>query len=320
MSRFFSQSDYQKIINIFNLGKIKKIEYFELGLAAPKVHVVTSKGQYVIAKYKIGKGENFKNKPLSSLKYEVDLLTSLKNLPTPKYIAYKKNNYILDFKGFAVTVYEYLKGMPPKYINDKRAFQLGKFLGSFHRQTKRLKNRYSNRYKFYYFSKSRYDYMRPYAYDQKNKELKAVVGAIETIMNMNRLSNNLPQGPIHVDIKADNELFKGDKLTGIVDFGNFYVGPFMLDLGKTIVFNCIKNNRINLQLMHHLLSGYEQERPLQKIEKKNLNKAIIFSICSHIWLDLYHVPLKIVPYTHTLGYVKNQWPAVRKFYNELINN
>jgi Ser/Thr protein kinase RdoA (MazF antagonist) len=154
--------------------------------------------------------------------------------------------------------------------------------------------------------------MKPFAYKQTNLKLKSVVADIENGVIDNKFDNKLPQGPIHVDIKADNELFIGDKLTGIIDFGNFYRGPLILDVGKTIIFNCIKNNNINKEMMKKFLMGYEKYRKLTKKEHDNIFKAIRYAIYSHIWLDLYHVPLKLVPQKHTLYFVKKFLPAIRK--------
>ena len=317
MSRFFSKSEYQKIMDFFGLGKIRTIEYFKQGLAAPKIHVKSTKGRYVIAKYKLGKGENFKNKPRTALRSEIDLLTSLENLPTPNYILNCKNDYILDYKGFAITVYKFLPGRAPKAMNEEKIFQLGKFLGNFHQQGAKFKNRFTARHIFYDFSNKKMKFMKKYAYNQKNKELKSVVAEVEREVIKNRPHYNFSQGPIHVDIKSDNELFQRDKLTGIIDFGNFYVGPYILDLGKTIIFNCVINNQINKKLKTQFLRGYESQRRLTKQEKKFLNRSILYAIYSHIWLDLYHVPLKLVPARHTLYFVKNFLPAARQLNKSL---
>ena len=229
----------------------------------------------------------------------------------PKYLAYKDGKRLLDFKGFGVTVYKYLDGHITNTINEKKAFALGNFLGGFQRQKKRFRGKFADRYKFYDFSISRMKFMKPYAYNQTHKELKAVVKEVERGVILNRLGKNLPRGPIHVDIKSDNELFRGDKLTGIIDFGNFYIGPLILDVGKAIVFNCVKRGKLDGKLVRSFLRGYEKQRLLKRQEINYLKKSILYSIYSHIWLDLYHVPLKLVPETHTLYFVRAFLPAIR---------
>lgn len=312
MALFFTKTQYQHIANDFNLGKISSLEYFKQGYAAPKVMVKTTKGKYVIAKQTIGKGDNFKNKPLSSVQSEVKLLSSLKNLPAPKYLKNIDKQYIVDVNGFAVTVYSYLEGKHPKVLNNYKVKELGEFLGKFHVQGSGIKDGWANRYKYYDYPLSRIKAMKPYAYQQSNSKLKAVAPEVEQGIIDNKLSKSLPQGPIHVDIKHDNELFKGNSLTGIVDFGNFYKGPLLLDIGKTILFNCVVKQKLNLTMMENFLKGYEKHRKLTKKERGQLLSAIRFALYSHVWLDLYHVPLKLVPQKHTLYYVETFLPAIRE--------
>ncbi len=310
MAKFFPKKEYQKIANEFGIGAIKTLHHFKAGLAAPKVLVKTAKGKFVIAKYKFGRGDNFKNKPRGALQSEIDLLGSLKGLPTPKYIAHRNGECILDYRGFGVTVYRFLEGKAPRVLNRKRVFQLGKFLGNFHSQGLTLKNKFSKRYNFYYFPLARIREMKIYAYDQTHPKLKAVTELVENGIKRNSPPKHLPKGPIHVDLKYDNELFKSDTLTGVIDFGNFYRGPLMLDVGKAIIFNCVKNGELDDQLVKRFLDGYLKYRKFSKGEGRYLTRSIRYAIYSHIWLDLYHVPLKLVPETHTLYFVEKFLPAI----------
>jgi homoserine kinase type II len=316
MTRFFEKAEYQAISEPFGLGNITAIEQFSGGLAAPKVMVETEKGKFIIAKYTLGSGDSFKNKPREALAEEIKLLNALVDLPVPHYVPDKSGEFILDYKGYGITVYRFLEGKHQYELNTKQVFELGKFLGSFHKQGMPLKNQFSKRYKFYDFDKERWEAMKPHAYDQTNTKLKEVVEEVEREVLRTKPDPDLPSGPIHVDIKADNLLFEGNHLKGVVDFGNFYVGPLILDVGKSIIFNCTREGEIDKTLMNELLSGYESFRPLNDKEKEYLNDAIVYGICSHIWLDLYHVPLKLVPESHTLYFVETFLPAARRLIKE----
>lgn len=311
MIKFFRNHIYQEIADQFDLGKILEIERFTGGLAAPKVSVITPRGRFVIAKYTLGDGSIFKNKSKVSLAKEIELLIALKGLQVPHYLSDQSDNCILERDGFGITVYKHLPGEHITDLNEKQVFQLGLFLGAFHSQGAQLKADFSGRKIFYDFSPEQFEKKKLYAYKQTNKILKSVVPEIEKGVLSNMLDKSLPQGPIHVDIKTDNLLFAGNKLTGVIDFGNFYNGPYILDLGKAIVFNCTKEGFIDKKLMNSMLRGYNKSRKLNKQEMRSLNQAMRYGIYSHIWLDLYHVPLKLVPVSHTLYFVENFLPAVR---------
>ncbi|MBI4094984.1 MAG: phosphotransferase [Candidatus Liptonbacteria bacterium] len=310
MTKFFAKKEYQKIAKVFKIGTIQNLHQFKGGLAAPKVLVKTTRGRFVIAKYKFGKGDNFKNKPRWALQNEVDLLNLLKGLPTPQYVADGKGDFILNHRGFGITVYRFLEGRTSRTFNGKQVFELGRFLGNFHAQGLKLKNRFSKRHKFYHFPPARIREMKIHAYNQTHPKLKSVVRLVEDGIRENSPPKYLPHGPIHVDFKHDNELFKGNTLTGIIDFGNFYRGPLMLDVGKAIIFNCAKNGKLDDKLIKRFLAGYSKYRKLDREEKKYLKRSIRYAIYSHIWLDLYHVPLNLVPETHTLYFVEEFLPAI----------
>lgn len=310
MKKFYSKKEYQSISDIYNLGNIKRLEFFKQGYGkSGKAKIVTNKGIYVISSNVISNKKDLVSKSRESLQYEINMLNSIENMCIPKYIISINNNYIEKFKNNWVSVYYFLPGKTPKDINSFKAKELGKFLGEFHGKSKKFNRIPSSRRKFYDLNSKVLRKMRKLAYCQNNKILKSVIQEVERGVVKNYPPNKLPKGPIHVDIGHGNELFIDDKLSGIIDFGNFYHGPFMVDVGKTIMWNCCYNKKLNQKLTMSLLKGYESKRKLNKLEKKYLKKSILFAIYSHIWVDLYHVPIKYVPESYTLFLVKNFLPV-----------
>jgi len=312
VGRFLKREEYQSIADSFGLGEIKGLEKFKSGLAAPKVSIGTERGKYVIAKYTLGHGDNFRNKTREALREEILLLNTLVNLPVPQYVSHKNSGFILDYNGYGITVYHYLIGKNKNILNKNQALALGEFLGSFHKQGVRLKDWFTARHEFYNFPPEKFAQMKSYVYEQTNEKLKSVIKEVEREIVRTRPRTNLPHGPIHVDIRSENILFKENELTGVVDFGNFYVGPLMLDIGKTIIFNCAVGGNIDQTLVRTFLKGYESYRPLGNNESRYLRDSILYGIYSHVWLDLYHVPLKLVPEKHTLYFVETFLPVARK--------
>ena len=96
-----------------------------------------------------------------------------------------------------------------------------------------------------------------------------------------------------------------------------YTGPLIFDVGKTIMWNCLKNNKLDVNLVKRFIKGYSTQRKLKKKELENINKAILLAIYTHLWVDLYHVPIKYVPERYALFLVKTFLPIARKLEKEL---
>lgn len=319
MATFFSQQEYQKLSNLYKLGFIQNIFYFKKGLQTSRVVIKTPKGKFVLSKYSLSSKKDIISKSRVSLQYEVDFLSTLKHLPVPHYFISSKGRFIEKYKNFWITVYKFLPGNEPKIFTPVKAYELGKFLGTFHKKGKRFKHQLSGRRKFYDLTPAVIKKMSPCVYKQNNHYIKSVINEIKQGVKNNQFSAQLPKGPIHVDIKPENILFINNKLTGVIDFGNFYIGVYMIDIGKTIMWNCCKRGKIEKELFEKFIKGYERCRKLTLTEHSYLRTSILFAIFSHIWVDLYHIPLKYVPEEYTVSLVKKFLPIARWLQKNSLN-
>lgn len=196
------------------------------------------------------------------------------------------------------------------------AYALGIFLGRLHAKGKEFHKSLTGRRKFYDLTPEIIKKMYKIALRQQNSNLRSVVEETRRGVEKYRLPRGLPRGPIHVDIKPENELFIQEKLTGVIDFGNFYIGPYMIDFGKMAMWNCIRKGRLDYKLFNEMRRGYESKRKFSRAEVGYIINSILFAIYSHIFVDLYHVPLKYVPESYTLFLVKEFLPAARRLEND----
>jgi homoserine kinase type II len=88
-------------------------------------------------------------------------------------------------------------------------------------------------------------------------------------------TDKLPSGFIHGDLHTENMIFKGDTIVAILDFETAYRGPYLHDLGLTMLDTCFKAGKLSKQRMSQLLRGYESVRKLAALEKRHLENAII---------------------------------------------
>ncbi|MBC7711735.1 MAG: phosphotransferase [Rhizobacter sp.] len=87
-------------------------------------------------------------------------------------------------------------------------------------------------------------------------------------------------GVIHGDLYYDNTLFDHNKISTVLDFEQAGIGEYILDLGISISGTCLEKGRIITPLVNSYLVGYESVRPLNAIELKFLDQAIILGLLS----------------------------------------
>lgn len=315
--KYFSKKNYERISQLFCLGEIQTIRKLPMGFEANKVTIVSTSGKYVVSAYPISKRKSLITKSQESLRYEINLTKKLKALPIPDYIASRNENFIEIFSKHYVTVYRFLPGKHPKSINLLKAKNLGEFLGRFHAQSSKVKIDSLKRRKFYLLTPKIKKEMDPFVRQQKNSKIKSFYNEVRRGIDKFSLPRKLPQGHIHVDIKPDNELFISDRLTGILDFGISYPGPFILDIARAIIINCSKKGRLSRNLYENFLRGYSKYRKLTQTERSWLIRSLVFITYAMIYVDMYHVPFGRVHPDFPMHWIKKYLPAVRELQKKL---
>jgi len=82
---------------------------------------------------------------------------------------------------------------------------------------------------------------------------------------------NLPYGVIHADLFTENVLFKGDVLTGILDFEASGSGVFLFDICVVFHAMCHDGKKFNVKKIDQFLKAYEKVRKLTTAEKSNFD-------------------------------------------------
>jgi homoserine kinase type II len=163
------------------------------------VYIVNNK--YVLKIFEKGSQNNIKE--------ELRLYKKMKHLKVAKII---KNG--LRIKGKDALVYKKCDGKSLQKVKIKQIKQIGKFLKEFHKITKgktsKNKNLFSNKI------------VKDMVKQSKDKRFKKIYRSLKI-----ELKND---GIIHGDIFKDNVLFKGDKLSCVIDFCEACNGDFYFDL------------------------------------------------------------------------------------------
>ena len=88
-------------------------------------------------------------------------------------------------------------------------------------------------------------------------------------------NTRLPNGAIHGDLFVDNVFFKGDNISGVIDFYFGCTDAYVYDLAITLTAWCFENfDAINMSRAMAMIQGYETVRPLSDTEKTYLPIAL----------------------------------------------
>lgn len=258
---FTKKSLEKHLSNYAGLGKVLTYKKIEGGVANVVYKIQTTKGNFVL---KIV----VRNNP-HRVKYEIELLNKIKNLPTPKPISTKNKKFLFMYKNHQTVLYPYLPGRGVNNINENMVFQVGKFLGKLHLQTENFSSSIK-RIALYEVTLRKLNYVSKVQPSISSEKIRNAISYIKKNSLKYSLPSSLPNGAMHLDINQRNVLFLNRKLTGVVDFDNSYNGPLILDLAGALVWFGYQNNKFNLQKIRKLYEGYVSVRRLNQKEKAEL--------------------------------------------------
>lgn len=94
---------------------------------------------------------------------------------------------------------------------------------------------------------------------------------LETIMQeqaaiVEPLLEHCPRGMLHGDANDENILVEGDRVAGLLDFGDALRGALVQDLGITLAYAAQHADASNLGLAAEIVAGYHASRPLLEVE------------------------------------------------------
>lgn len=255
-----------------------------MGVINKSFIIITSMSKYVLRLYARTNKEE--------IEFELCLLNLLKQLPVPNLISIDGRE-LLNFGKSLGIIYPYIPGKHLKKFSTIQRMEIGKFLAQMHIEGKKFKKNI-RRKGIYTFSPLRIKEMCA-TIKQNNSDYLERMPILKNGILRYELSGSLLKGPIHVDVKPENVLFYKGVLSGVLDFDNAYVGPYILDLAKSMIWFGLKGNRFDLNMAFDVYSGYLSIRKLSINECKELYNAIKYAFVSHLFIDLYMWSIKKIP-------------------------
>lgn len=265
-----TKKDIAKVVEEFALGDLTSFSGIKNGSVNTHYFIETKRGRY-FAKIDEVKSE-------LEVKQELDLLFHLRkqNFACPQTLKSKSGRFHLEFQGKCLTVSRYIEGteVSVEVMTPVQLSAVGHALANLHLIGRSYKKGIDNRFGFNRIAATYREVRR-----QLPSHLKSIIRVLDDEFSYleNYLDNNLPKGIIHGDLFSDNVKFKGNRLTGIMDFEAACRGKLIYDLATAVNALCFLDNRYRIERFEALISGYESLRPLSLPEWDSFPNELRFS-------------------------------------------
>lgn len=277
-----SRQEAEKIVQLYNLGDLKKIKLINDGAVNYNFEAVTDKGVFIIRVL----GVKLQQWKREKLELEFKVLDYLKkstfhyNIPCPMIA--KSNKILTRLFGKNIWVYRKLDGKVAEKINVNQMKEIARAIAVYHKTISKMKltgQRITDSW-----IKEKF---------VKMKKVRAK-GRIDHLMlaNVNYFEKFLRDSGydefrknelvVHGDFNRSNILFKGNKLVAFIDFDNLEFAPRVRDVAYSLRRFCSIKGKYLKSREKMFLKEYEKINPLKKDEKKMIypfmmrDNAIIF--------------------------------------------
>jgi homoserine kinase type II len=250
----------EELSDDYNFGRINKIARVQPeGSANPVVLIEAARGRFLVRLDSI--------KSEGEVRREIDLLTFLRkhSFPCPHPLQDRNGRFYRDYQNQCASVFRYHDGrvVAPSRMRASQLEAVGRTLGELHVIGKGYKKGIDNRFSFERVA-DMYLGVRSRLPNYFRKITRTLEDEIDYLTQY--LEGKLPKGIIHGDLFSSNLLFRGDKLTAVLDFDAACRGKFIFDIATAVNALCFVDGNYSLDRFRYLLRGYESVRTLSLAE------------------------------------------------------
>ncbi len=250
----------------YSLGKLLNYKGIKEGIENTNYFVETAKGKFILTLYE-------KRVDEKDLPFFISLMKNLfdKKFPSPQPLININGNYISEIAGKKAALVSFLDGSSKKILNPEDCYSVGINTAKLHMITKDLSAKRENKLSINSWRT---------IYDKVKKNCSKIHHNLPNIIekNLDAIEKNwpskIPSGIIHADLFPDNIFFKGNKLSGIIDYyfscNDFYAFEIAICLNALCFEGQKENLSFNVTKAKKFIDGYSSIRKLNDEEKKSL--------------------------------------------------
>lgn len=258
------------LVRDYGLGRLSLVQGIPVGSVNTHYYLESAKGKYVLRIDEV--------KTQTDAQHEIDFLVFLRKqgFPCPRPVLDKNGLYLHEYDDKAVSVYHNLSGkvFPVVALSNEHVEKIGETLAGLHLVAQDYASPIANRFSF--------DRVRRIYQNLRQRiatHLKHILHVLddEIAHHEEYREEKLPKGMIHGDLFADNVLFRGGKVVGVLDFEAACMGKFIYDLATAVNALCYYDKRYHIDRFNALLRGYQSKRTLSLAEWDAFPNELRFS-------------------------------------------
>lgn len=258
------------LIGDYGLGRLTKVTGVSTGSVNTHYLLETTRGKFFLKVDEV--------KDLSEAQQELELLLFLRThrFCCPQPVVDRQGRYHHDYRGKPVSLYYPLTGktVSEEQLTATHLEQAGRTLASLHSLSSGYPKEDNNRFNF----------ARVLMFYQEVREklpgyFRHLLHTLddEVAYQQQYQEDRLLKGIIHGDLFADNLLFRGGKVVGVLDFEAAGYGKFIYDLATAVNALCYSEGRYVIERFESLLAGYQSCRTLSLAEWDAFPNELRFS-------------------------------------------
>jgi homoserine kinase type II len=243
----------------YALGEVVSCKGIAEGVENSNFLLRTERGSYILTLYE-------RRVAPADLPFFLDLMDHLakRGIACPTPIHAKDGAALRRLCGRPAAIVTFLDGMWPRRIQPFHCAALGRALAGLHNAGRDFAGRRGNDLSVAGW-RALHDSCRARA-----DEVQAGLGA-ELAQEVDELARlwpgDLPQGVIHADLFPDNVFFRGDRISGLIDFYFACTDSLAYDIAICLNAWCFEEDRsFNVTKARLMLASYRAERPLDAAE------------------------------------------------------
>ena len=251
------------LLSRYDVGEAVSLTGITEGVENTNYLLETTKANYILTLYE-------KRTKLEDLPYFLGIMDLLaqRKLPAPLPICDQNGDVLQTVSGRPACMIAFLEGKSVSLTGEQHCAALGAMLGTMHTALSSYEPQRGNDVsvagwqRLYEATKDRADSVMP--------GLQALLDRELTFLSEN-WPTELPTGTIHADLFPDNILFKGDKITGVIDFYFACTDMLAYDLAICINAWCFdERHEFEPNKAKRLIEMYDIKRPLTAAEQDAL--------------------------------------------------
>ncbi len=259
-----SDEDLIAFVAEFDIGEVVACKGIAEGIENSNFLLTTETGSYILTLYE-------KRVKRKDLPFFLELMEHLAAaaVPCPTPLRGRDGECLRSLSGRPAAIVSFLEGMWARRVTPQHCAMLGEAMAGLHLAGADFRRARANDFSvgawrpLFETSAGRADEVQP----GLARELAAELRKVESDWPREHGQDSPPRGIIHADLFPDNVFFRGDRLSGLIDFYFACTDFFAYDLAICLNAWCFEDERsFNITKARHMLSAYRKVRDLSAAE------------------------------------------------------